>query len=162
MKRILQCLCNTDRGIGSYVWRASLISLIPSLVVSAVVTIALLMLHQPLNDPPGTGGPVLLVLFGALFFSPWLETVLMWPALWILKRLIRNSLGVAFASAILWGGLHSLVSPTWGLIVLWPFFVLSLCFLEWQKRSTGRAILVTGLVHTCNNSLPAVAVLLSA
>jgi hypothetical protein len=108
------------------------------------------------------GGPVLLVLFGVLFFSPWLETVLMWPALWVLKRLIRNSLGVAFASAILWGGLHSLVSPTWGLIVLWPFFVLSLCFLEWQKRSTGRAILVTGLVHTCNNSLPAVAILLSA
>jgi hypothetical protein len=157
VKRILQPLRNTDRGIASYVWRATLISLVPSIVIAAVVTIAV-----PDSEPPGKESPILLVLFGVLFVSPWLETLLMWPVLWILKRLIRNSLGVALVSATLWGCLHSLISPTWGLIVLWPFFVLSLCFLEWQKRSTGRALVVTGLVHTCNNSLPAVAVLLSA
>jgi hypothetical protein len=45
------------------------------------------------------------------------------------------------------------------LSVAWPFFVFSICFLEWEKISKRRAIVVTALLHTCQNLLPAIALL---
>ena len=151
MKRLLELLRNTDRSMRSYVWRAWLIALLPSLVVSAVVTLAL-----PESTPP-LKGPAVFLVVGVLFLSPWFETLLMWPVLWVLKRFIASSIGVAAASAVFWGILHSLAAPAWGLVVVWPFFVFSTCFLEWEKKSTGRAIVATALVHMCQNALPALA-----
>ena len=77
----------------------------------------------------------------------------MWPILGIISCFTRKPLWIASVSAVIWGGLHSLVVPTWGLIAWWPFLVLSLCFLEWRKKSLGKAVTVTALVHTCQNTL---------
>jgi biopolymer transport protein ExbB/TolQ len=81
----------------------------------------------------------------------------MWPVLWVLKRCIGSTVGVAAASAVFWGILHSLVAPAWGLVVAWPFFVFSLCFLAWEERSVWRAIVATAVTHMCQNALPALA-----
>lgn len=156
MKRVLELLRNTDRPLGSYVWRAWLIAMLPSLVVSALVTFALPDSASPLK------GPAVFVLVGVLFLSPWLETLLMWPVLWVLKRCIGSMVGVAAASAVFWGVLHSLAAPAWGLVVAWPFFIFSLCFLAWEKKSAGRAIIATAVIHMCQNALPAFALALAS
>ncbi|MCU0918245.1 MAG: hypothetical protein MUC88_27325, partial [Planctomycetes bacterium] len=102
MKRVTQFLARTDLPVRSYIWKAALIALIPSLLISAVVTLAL-----P-DDIPSLSGPVVIVVFGVLLLSPWMETLFMWPILWILKKFIRNQLMVAISSAVVWAILHSM------------------------------------------------------
>jgi ABC-type nickel/cobalt efflux system permease component RcnA len=100
-----------------------------------------------------------LVTLAALLLGPWIETLLMWPILAILKKVVQNTILVAVASAVVWGIFHGLTDPGWGLIVLWPFFVFSLCFLAWEQKSRKKAIVVTSLVHMCHNSVPVVSIL---
>ena len=156
MKRVLQFLSRTDMPAGTYVWKAALISLIPSLIISIVVNLIL-----PGKGPSFQQMPAIVMILGVVVFSPWVETLLMWPILWVVKRFIRTTWGVALVSAVIWGLLHSLAAPAWGFGVLWPFFVFAVCFLEWEKKSTGRAIVVTASVHMGQNLLPALAVLLT-
>ncbi len=139
----------------TYVWKAALIALVPSLIVGTLVALAM-----P-DKGPSFDGPVVMVVLGLLVLSPWVETLLMWPILWILKRLFRKLHAVALASAVIWGLLHSLMAPAWGLVILWVFFVFSVCFLEWEKKSKGKAIVATASVHMCQNLIPALAILLS-
>jgi hypothetical protein len=58
---------------------------------------------------------------------------------------------VPVASGLIWGNLHALGGLQWGVSQIWSFFVLSVCFLEWEKKSRGLAILVTGLLHMWAN-----------
>jgi hypothetical protein len=62
---------------------------------------------------------------------------------------------VAFLSAFTWACLHSLAAPTWGFSVFWPFFVFSVAFLEWEKKSKLKAICIVTLIHLCQNLIPA-------
>ena len=84
----------------------------------------------------------------------------MWPILGIIREVTRNDLRIALASALIWGYIHSLFAIGWGLTVCWGFFVFSVCFLEWEKKSKGKAIIATALVHTCQNMVPAVLALM--
>lgn len=154
MKRILHFLSRTDLPALSYVWRAAVIAFVPSIILSTVVSLFL-----P-GKAPTFPGPAVLVVLSVLIFSPWIETLLMWPILWILKRFIRHQLFIALGSAAVWAIFHSLAVPTWGLVIAWPFFIFSVCFLEWEKKSKRTAIVVTALVHTCQNTIPAIAILI--
>ena len=81
----------------------------------------------------------------------------MWPILLILNWLLQKPLLAALVSAVLWGMYHSVYYPWHGFIVFWGFFVMSVCFLEWQKKSTSKAILVTTCIHMLHNTVPLVA-----
>lgn len=155
-KNMLGSLRNTDQPVLSYVWRAWLIALVPSMVLGSIVG-----LTMP-NKGPSFDGPVWFTVLGILLIGPWVETLFMWPILWILTRTTGTTLGVAAVSAGFWGLMHSLCAPAWGLAVAWPFFVFSLCFLEWKKVSMGKAIAVTALVHTCQNLVPSFIMVLAA
>jgi hypothetical protein len=148
---ILRALRNTDRPVASYVWRAWLISFIPSLVIALIVT-SVLGSHT-VKTPAPKQSPISEV-FGVVVLSPWVETFLMWPILAMLKRFSQSILWLALGSALIWGGLHSLFIPTLGVPASWGFFVFSVCFLEWEKKSKTGAIVVTALVHMCQNGLP--------
>ena len=155
MKQLLHTLSRTDQPSWSYIWKAALISIIPTLVISIVVGLAM-----P-TSRPSLGSSVATVLLGLVFLAPWMETFLMLPVLWILKRLLHRQLLVALASAATWAVIHSLSAAAWGLAVAWPFFVFSTCFLEWQKQSRAKAIVITASVHMCHNVLPAFLLILS-
>ncbi len=99
MKKILHILRNTDQPMRNYVLKAALISLFPSLAISAVVTPLM-----PGQGPTFEGPPVAVTIVGILILSPWLETILLWGLLWIIKRFIVNPTGVAIISAMVWGG----------------------------------------------------------
>lgn len=155
MKTILQILRNTDQPMLSYVWRAWLIILLPVVVMTTAKS--LLELPGPdvessslLNSDQSLRWSFLVP---AGFVCPWVETLLMWPILWTLKRVMGNQkiFGIALVSAVIFGCLHGLSGISWGLTATWGFFVFSLCFLEWEKKSRYAAILVTGSVHTVNN-----------
>ena len=153
---ILNVLRDTDQKLTSYCWKAGLISFVPSVLVAAVLT--------PLRGGESIefdASPLELV-FGILILSPWLETLLMWPVLAVLRRLTGTVLAAAVASAVFWACLHSLASPLWGFSVVWPFFVFSICFLEWKRKSIGHAIAATGLTHMFQNAIPTVILIAAA
>ncbi|HPA18506.1 MAG TPA: hypothetical protein PLU30_12220 [Verrucomicrobiae bacterium] len=148
IRRILSALSDTDQPLIGYAFKAALISVVPSLVVGFV---ALPLL-------PGTPLPIQLdihtgpMLFGiAVLVSPWLETLLMWPVLWLLGRLTRNPIHQALMSTAFWALLHAIRRPARALCVAWGFFVFSVCFLAWKRRSTGSALLATGFTHSFDN-----------
>lgn len=151
---IFRSLRNTDQPVASYVWRAWLISSIPSLVIVTIVVIALGLQPFRAREPEES---LIFEVFGIVLLSPWVETFLMWPIFAILKRFTQNILRLALGSALIWGAFHSLATPMWGLSAFWPFFVFSLCFLEWEKKSKAEAIIVTALVHMCQNAPPELA-----
>ncbi|RJQ56593.1 MAG: hypothetical protein C4521_00210 [Actinobacteria bacterium] len=103
------------------------------------------------------GGMIWLVV-GGLIVSPFIETLMMIPILALLRRAIPGEPLIAAASALVWAGLHSLLAPAWGLGVVWGFFVFSMCFIAWRKRSLGNAILMTSTLHLAHN-LPSIILL---
>lgn len=151
IENILRFLRNTDQPILSYVWRAWLVALIPSLLISAIISCAFAVLGYEDTFPDMS---LMAFFIGGVLIAPWVETVLMWWGLAILKRIFRKTLWVCLASAIVWGALHAR-QPGFGLGLpaAWLFFVFSLCFLEWEKKSKAKAIKVTALIHMCQNGL---------
>ena len=113
----------------------------------------------------GTGGPdfgttPFAIFFGMVLVSPILETLVMWPILAGLKRLFTRPWLIAFASAGVWAALHSWSWLPWGIYIFWPFFLMSLVFLHWQKVSNTHAYWMTCAVHMVHNSVPASLVIL--
>lgn len=147
-------LRNTDQPIRSYVWRAWLVLFIPTVPISIIATVAGIPGPDIPSDRLGSFA------VGAILIAPWAETLLMLPILWILKRFIGSTLWVAFASAVIWGMLHALNAIGHGLTAAWMFLVLSVCYLEWEKKSQATAIGVTTLLHMCQNSLAVSALIL--
>jgi hypothetical protein len=44
----------------------------------------------------------------------------------------------------------------WGITVLWPFFIYSMCFICWKEESIFEAFYMTFTLHAMHNSLPAI------
>lgn len=155
-QRIIALLRNTDQPIWSYIWQAWLIGAIPAFVISIIVGI-IMPDNMPSFDYESPAGFAVFV----VFIGPFVETLLMLPILWILKLTIKKTLWVAGVSAVIWGMMHSTAALAWGFAVAWPFFVFSLCFLEWQSKSTLTAIGVTAILHGCHNLVPTLALALA-
>jgi hypothetical protein len=151
IKSIIPSLRNTDQPVLSYIWRAWLITFIPAFLIGVITS----QFGEPVSLPDRS---VMSWIVGALLIAPWVETLVMWPVLGVLKRLVRRPLWVAVASGVIFGLLHL---RGWGTPQMWGFFIFSLCFLEWQKKSIGRAITVTALVHMCHNLIPVSALVLA-
>jgi hypothetical protein len=154
-------LCNTDQPMLGYVWRAWLIAFIPSWVLAAIVETSLALLGH--KGPHPAYSSLLEFLVSAVIVAPWLETLIMWPVLAVLMLILRKTVLVALMSGVIFGGLHVWGGPhiAQGVAATWAFLILSLCFLEWRKKSRRRAIAVTALVHTCTNGLVFVIVLVA-
>lgn len=142
---VLAWLRNTDQPIMSYVWRALLIAFAPCIVIQLIL---------PWESQAALNEPLILWFISGLVVAPWAETLLIWAILSILKSFLQGSVHVALASAAIWGVIHMKWVPGLLLLQMWVGFVFSLCFLAWEKKSKGRAILVTALVHSCFNIPP--------
>lgn len=155
MKKIIEILRDTSLPPHKYIWRAALISFIPSLLMGIVVSG-----FAPDNGPTFEGS-TLSILLGVVLFSPFIETLLMIPIFWVIKRFTQNLIWIAICSALTWAALHSLAAPAWGFSIVWAFFVFSLSFLVWDKKSRKHAILVTTSIHMCQNLIPALAIIMT-
>lgn len=155
MKRIFNYLYNTDQTLLNYAWKAAQISLIPALFIGFIISTVF-----P-SEPFLSEEPHILTAFSTLVFAPCLETLLMVPILWILKRLFHNNYQIAFGSALIWGIIHFLVNDrsNQALTIIWSFFIFSICFLAWERESRNKAIIVTALVHMFYNIVPTIAIL---
>jgi hypothetical protein len=117
----------------------------------------------PGSVPELSGSPdpsTALILF--IVVSPLVETLFM-AGILVVTRFVSGNLWIRAAiSALIWAALHSAVASLWGVVILWPFFVFSCCYLAWRNRSRRHAFGVTCFVHMCHNALPSVFVVLFA
>ena len=138
-------LFETDRLKVRYVLRLWLLAILPSLALSGLVG-----LLAPQAQPPqlATEGSVALVLI--VVVAPLFETLIMGALLLGLDWLLGPRLAVV-ASALLWAIAHSLSAPIWGLVVWWPFLLLSIAVLTWRKTGLLTAIAIVTLAHALQN-----------
>ncbi|MDQ4087790.1 MAG: hypothetical protein M3177_07260 [Pseudomonadota bacterium] len=132
-----------------YVVKAWLLALVPSLALALAVTVAVGGAEPPpdeMRDPR--------FIFLVVAVSPPLETLLMIPPLWALEQRLGATRAVV-GSALIWAALHSLASPLWGLVVWWPFLILSTALLTWRQRGIARAVLLVTAIHVLQNAVAA-------
>ena len=149
--RILDTLHDTRQGCLSYILKATLISLIPTLCIVFIIN----ALFPGAKGPDFEGPPVFITIFLIVIVSPWIETLLVWLGLNLIQRFTKSTTRMAVVSAVIWAILHSLMAPVWGLCIAWSFYVFSVSFLEWRKVSKWKAISVTAAIHMLQNAIPA-------
>jgi zinc transporter ZupT len=125
----------------------------------SIILAGMVQFVVPAAQMPEFAGEGLWLYFLLVVFAPILETLLMLPPLLILNRLFGPAPAIA-GSAVLWGVLHSLAAPTWGLVAWWPFFIFSAILLIWrEQRSLSAGVLVVVVIHALQNGIAGLALL---
>jgi hypothetical protein len=147
-------LFRTDRVKARYVAKAWALSLVPSLTLAILIGLV-----APQAEPPDIkiGGATMFVF--VVLIGPLLETLLMIPPLLLLNRFAGPGPAVV-GSAILWGIVHGLQAPTWGLVIWWPFLIFSIAMLTWREQGLGVAVPMVTAIHGLQNSVPAALLLI--
>lgn len=157
LRRVLPAfLFDTRQAKPLYVLKAWLLAFIPSVALSALVSSVAPGAEQPQFGPPGW-----MLVFLLVIFAPAVETALMIPPVMLLKRFFGPTAAV-LGSALLWGILHSLAAPIWGLIVWWPFLIFSTALIVWSRRSLVTAYLIVFSTHALQNLVASSAILLGS
>jgi membrane protease YdiL (CAAX protease family) len=138
-------LFDTDTVPERYIGKAWLLALLPSMALSLAVNLAAPQASHPSFTIDGPTAILLMVVVG-----PILETLIMILPLLGLNRLFGPGTA-ALGSALLWGIAHSLTAPAWGLVIWWPFLIMSIAFLTWRRAGLGRAIMVVFAIHALQN-----------
>jgi len=150
-------LFRVDENRARFVVKAWLLALVPSLLLSILVSL-LAPNAQPVEIPlRGNLLPLMILLL--VVIGPLLETLMMTPVVLGMNRVAGAGPAVV-ANAVLWGILHSLQRPIWGLVVWWPFLVLSIALLTWRPRGLGTAIVIVTCIHGLQNSVTAALLLI--
>jgi hypothetical protein len=147
-------LFSTDSVKARYVARAWALALVPSLLLAILISLIAPGAKQPEFVVDGPLTIAFLVVVG-----PLIETLLMIPPLLLLNRFAGPGPAVV-GSALLWGVLHSLQAPVWGLVAWWLFLIFSIAFLTWRSRGLVTAFLLVTAIHGLQNSVPAALLLL--
>ena len=146
--RPLRALSDTEAGSVSYVIRAWLVALVPSLALFAVrVALGNAVWIAPL--PPGAAA------FAgySVAVAPFLETALMLPLALALRSLRVASDGPrVLALAALAAMAHGFGGSAWAVAgAFWPFVVYSAALFAGLRRSPIQAYLVTTAIHMLYN-----------
>jgi membrane protease YdiL (CAAX protease family) len=149
-------LFRTDPVKARYVAKAWALTLLPSLGLALLVGLVAPQSQRP--DIAITGPRMI---FFVTVFAPLLETLLMTPPLLLLNRFAGAGPAVV-GSALLWGVVHGLQAPVWGLVIWWPFLIFSIALLTWRERGIGVAMLMVAAIHGLQNSVPAALLLIGS
>lgn len=122
-----------------------LTTFIPSIFLAAAIGMIAPNVPQPQFN---FSGPVAVFLLAV--FAPVIETLIMGTVLLVLLRLFSPSWAILL-SALGWGIAHSLAAPTWGLVIWWPFLVLSTLFVAWRQHSLAAAFVMPMVAHGLHN-----------
>jgi hypothetical protein len=146
---LLEISGDTTASRAAYVLRAWLIAAIPSLLYFfARVYIGADTLRAP--------APALDAMFAgySVLVAPLLETALMFPLAFLLKRTIprHGRVQIVLLAAIC--ALAHQIGGGWPQVFasFWPFLIYSLTLTTWLKQSNGAAFALTALVHSLYNA----------
>jgi membrane protease YdiL (CAAX protease family) len=142
--------------MGRYIVRSGVVSLVPSLLIGAALAGTGILTEE--NAPQNNLNDPAVILFAFVVFAPIFESFVMAAGLYVFSFLTRRPLRLAAMSAVVWGLLHSLIAPIWGLTIAWPFFVFSCAYLAWRRRAWWRGMAVAISIHAFQNFFPSLIV----
>jgi membrane protease YdiL (CAAX protease family) len=145
-------LFRTDPVRSRYVAKAWALALVPSFLIGGLLSYLFPGLEGP-DFPMQVGTP--LILFLLVVLSPVVETLILLPIVLLLNRFFGSG-PAAVVSAALWGIAHSLQASGWGLVVWWPFLIMSIALLTWRERGLPTALAVVISIHVLQNAFAAV------
>jgi membrane protease YdiL (CAAX protease family) len=122
-----------------------LTTFIPSILLAGIIGQIVPNVPQPQFNVTGP-----MAVFMLAVFAPVVETLIMGTVLLVLLRLFSPTAAILL-SALGWGIAHSLAAPTWGLVIWWPFLVLSTLFVAWRRHSLGAAFAMPMIAHGLHN-----------
>ena len=128
---------------------AWLLCIIPSLALAYLVQSFAPKLDMPEFPIKGVVGFLSLAVF-----APIVETFILAAFVSLFRKVFSPTVSV-FLSAAGWGIAHSIQASAWGLIVWWPFLIMSMLFLVWRERGFWIAIAIPAAVHMLQNAAPA-------
>lgn len=135
----------------AYLLKTWLLALLPSLVLGWLASrLAPATAATPFADAARIPPAVLLVML--IVVGPFLETLIMAAVATGLNAFFGFA-AAAIASAVLWGLFHATVAPLWGLVVWWPFLLLTITFLVWRPRGLWFAIGMATAIHALQNAV---------
>ncbi|MDC8774593.1 hypothetical protein [Roseateles albus] len=154
MRRLLGFLLHPEVSLWKYCLSLVPLALIPSafLVLLATLTAEAAGLNAAAHSAPAidvTLGNV----FGAVVFSPIVETFMLAGLLKVLSSTSLHPAVCAAFSAVLWGGLHGLVGALWFFGTVWGFFVFSCGYIAWRHTSLRQGFLAAAVPHALANSI---------
>jgi hypothetical protein len=147
LRRLLGSILTPGPSPAAYILRNWPLQIVPSVLLVAAAFLIARFVGHPLPAMPPTKASFL----SLVVVAPILETLMMVPVLWLLRRMLSSRLTAAVISAVLWAALHAMQSPGQGVGVVWGFFVMSSAFLGWRERSLLAAFWVTASLHALNN-----------
>lgn len=142
----VRALFDTSQAPSVYIVKAFGISIIPIMLLAFILLSIFPEAQEPEYSTIGVSA-----YFGAVIFSPLVETLLLWGIILIISNFIKSTWGIAILSAFICGVFHSLLAPMWGVIIFWSFVVFSISFIEWRKISKKSAFFITMSIHMCQN-----------
>lgn len=147
-------LFETNRQYLGYILSRSIVSWIGT----AIITTTILLLGGSTKEAPLSGDAVFYAVT-ALIAAPFFENLLLIMIIEGASRIISNRMGCALCAVLLLAGLHSALSPLWGVAVTWNFLVMASSY--FGNRSSGplSAYMVTVIIHAIHN-LPSALVLI--
>lgn len=159
--RLESFLFNIRVPVAKYVLRMWLVGFVPSVIIAVMLSATGVLSEESAPDIGGDMHPAFM-LFGVIVLSPVIETLAMGVVLKLLSLITVSRYPLAAMSCIAWAGMHSLLSPAWGLGVIWPFFIFSCAYVAWRRRSWWHAVAVTCLIHMLQNLLPGIVLFVEA
>lgn len=113
---MLKLLENTNQPLKFYIFKVYILAL----CIGLPIAFFLEFIFPNAVTPDFEIGIKLFV--GAVFIGPIVETILMIPIIYLIRKVTPNILYVSIISALIWGGMHSLQAPLWGVGVFTLFF----------------------------------------
>ena len=138
-------------------WLAILTGFALSMAGSILLALLVSQVAPDLAKPDFKGLSGMTAILLLVVFSPLIETLIMGGVLVLLQRFLSPAASI-LTSALLWGILHSLGAPSWGLAIWWPFLIFSTLFVVWRQHGFWAGIGVAAATHALQNLGPAIAV----
>jgi len=92
----------------------------------------------------------------SIVFAPLVETFLLVKLVQILKRRISSTWLLCAVCGAIWGVLHGVSAPLWGVSTLFSFIVMTYLFLHYQSISTTAGAVAALTTHVMVNSVAVV------
>ena len=147
--RAVESLLGANYGRAGFVLRASLVAIVPSLVVfGGLVALGI----DTMRAPPGALDPAFVAY--SVLLAPAIETAVMLALAAALARLVPGNGGLQVVAVALAGALAHRVGGDWRQVAhaTWPMLVYATSLALWLRRSAADAFVVTTIVHALYNA----------
>ena len=147
--RLLEDTLAANNGRARFVLRASLLAIVPSLLMFAVLVASGI---DTLRPPTHTLDPAFIAY--SMLLAPVIETAVMLALVAVLTRLVPKHVALQILLVALFAAFTHGIGGDWRKVAYttWPILVYATSLVLWLPRSASDAFIVTTIVHALYNT----------